>query len=78
MEHLEKLDPDAPDDIYEACRGNASRVLQEMNRAGHNVKKVSVKIDMFLRWRAERKAQRRITVGSRGLETPAPRQLIGV
>lgn len=47
---LEELDPDALDDSYETWRTNATRALHEMSQAGHNIKKVSIKIDAFLQW----------------------------
>ncbi len=51
---LKKLQPDTLDDSFETWRRNANRALQEMIQAGHNIKKVSVKIDVFLRWCQER------------------------
>lgn len=51
---LKQLEPDALDDSFETWRKNANRALQEMTQAGHNIKKVSVKIDVFLRWCEER------------------------
>ncbi len=51
---LKELIPDALDDSYETWRKTADRALQEMTQAGHNIKKVSVKIDVFLRWCEQR------------------------
>ncbi len=47
---LKELDPLALDDTYEIWRTNATRALHEMSQAGHNIKKVSVKIEAFLQW----------------------------
>jgi hypothetical protein len=51
---LKKLQPDALDDSYATWRRNANRALQQMTQAGHNIKKVAVKIDAFLHWCEER------------------------
>jgi hypothetical protein len=51
---LKQLQPDALDDTYETWRRDANRALQDMIQAGHNIRKVSLKIDVFLRWCEER------------------------
>ncbi len=46
---LKELDPEALDDSYETWRKNATRALHEMSQGDHNIKKVSIKIEAFLK-----------------------------
>jgi hypothetical protein len=51
---LKELDPDTLDDSYDTWRANATRAMHELTQAGHNIKKVAIKIDAFLQWCDER------------------------
>jgi hypothetical protein len=49
-DRLKEMEPEALDDTYETWRKNATRALHELRQAGHNIQKVSIKIDDFLGW----------------------------
>jgi len=52
--NMKELDPGAMYDSYESWRKNANRAVNEMKKAGHEIKKVSIRADAFREWCKER------------------------
>lgn len=50
---LKAREPEVLDDTYEEWRRNATSALHELRQAGHNIRKITIKIDQFDRWCAE-------------------------
>ncbi len=47
---LKELDPEGTDDGYEEWRKQANSAFSELRAAGHNIVKVSIKINDLLAW----------------------------